>query len=138
MAAARLSEERRKRGGVSAAAPQSMATLTKAARKNNSPVKCSILLAVLNDFESGKGCEITGDVEAMQALGIRDVESLESYLEAKFHFEHFDEDSLKNLFDSLLVLFPNDDLLPVPVDAETWLRPRKHNVSRVKCLRRCF
>jgi len=60
-------------------------------------LKCSILLAVLNIFESGSGREITGDVEAMYALGVRDVESLESYLKAKFHFEYFDEDSLKNL-----------------------------------------
>ncbi|MCL5057100.1 MAG: hypothetical protein M1130_03715 [Actinobacteria bacterium] len=95
-----------------------MATLTEVPWKSNSPVKCSILLAILNIFESGNGREMTGDVEAMHALGVRDVESLESYLEAKFHFEHFDEDSLKNLFDSLLVLFPNDDLLPAPVDAE--------------------
>ncbi|MCL5056734.1 MAG: hypothetical protein M1130_01795 [Actinobacteria bacterium] len=81
-------------------------------------LKCSILLVVLNIFESGNDSEITGDVEAMHALGVIDVESLESYLKAKFLFEYFDEDSLKNLFDSLLVLFSNDDLLPVPVDAE--------------------
>jgi hypothetical protein len=86
--------------------------------KNNSPVKSIILLAVLNIFESGNGCETTGDVEAMHSLGIRDVESFESYLKAKFHFGHFDVDSLKNLFDSLLIHFPSDDLLPAPVDAE--------------------
>lgn len=95
-----------------------MAKPTKVPWKNNYPVKCFILLAVLNVFESDNGREITSDVEEMCALGVRDVESLESYLEAEFNFDNFSEDFLKNLFGSLLIHFPDDNLLPAPVDAE--------------------
>lgn len=100
------------------AAPQSMLKLPKEYRKCNFPVKCVVLLAVLNVFEADNGREITRDVEEMYALGVRDVESLKAYLKAEYNFNYFSEDFLKDLFGSLLIHFPNVDLLPAPVDAE--------------------
>ncbi|MCL5781710.1 MAG: hypothetical protein M1119_12710 [Firmicutes bacterium] len=61
---------------------------------------------------------MTRNVGEMYALGVRDVESLESYLKAEFNFDNFSEGSVKNLFGALLIYFPNDDLLPAPADAE--------------------
>lgn len=98
------------------ARPQSLEKTTIEASKSS--VKHSVMLAVLNVFESDNGREITGDIEAMHALGVRNVESLESYLKAEFNFNHFSEESLRILFGSLLIHFPSDDLLPPPVDAE--------------------
>ena len=81
-------------------------------------VEHAVLLAILNDFESDNGREMTGDIETMHALEVRNVESLESYLRAEFNFHHFSEESLRSLFSTLLIHFPGDDLLPPPVDAE--------------------
>ncbi len=97
------------------ARPQSMA---KKAIEAGISVKHSVLLAVLNIFESDNGREITRDIEEMRAIGVEDVKSLGSYLKAEFNFDHFGEASLKNLFGSLLIHFPCDDLLPTPMDAE--------------------
>lgn len=83
-----------------------------------SSVEQAVLLAILNVLESDNGREMTGDIETMHAIGVEDVKSLEAYLKAEFNFDHFGEDSLINLFGSLLIHFPCDDLLPPPVDAE--------------------
>lgn len=62
---------------------------------------------------------MTKDVEHMLTMGIKDIESLETYLEAEFDFDGFhDCDSLKELFGCLLLHYPIDDVLPAPVDAE--------------------
>jgi len=83
-----------------------------------SSVKHIVLLAILNVFESDNGCEVTSSAEEMHAQGVRDIDSLESYLRTKFNFHHFSEKSLRSLFSTLMIHFPCDDLLPPPVDAE--------------------
>lgn len=104
------------KGWAGGPAPQSMEKPVQ--EVSISSVKHTVILAVLNVFESDNGRETTGGTEAMYALGVRDVESLESYLKDEFNFNHFSEDSVRSLFGSLLIHFPDDDLLPPPVDAE--------------------
>lgn len=55
----------------------------------------------------------------MHALGVNNVESLETYLESEFDLGGFyDDDALKDLFGCLLLEYPVDDVLPAPVDVE--------------------
>ncbi|TEB04766.1 hypothetical protein Psch_03528 [Pelotomaculum schinkii] len=86
---------------------------------NTTPNNDAILLAILNFYEAEDGQDLTKGIGQMHALGVIDVDSLETYLESEFDFGGlYNEDTLKYLFGCLLLEYPVDNVLPAPVDAE--------------------
>lgn len=77
-----------------------------------------ILLTLLNYFENENEKDLTQSVDEMHQVGIKDPESLETYLKKKFCLDYFDNvDDLKDLFNRILLDNPTEDILPSPIDA---------------------
>lgn len=94
-----------------------MTSKTIDSKPNKTSNSHAILLALLNYFEAEDGRDLTKGIEQMHALGVNNVDSLETYLKSEFDFGGFyDEDTLKDLFGCLLLEYPVDDVLPAPVD----------------------